>query len=257
MNEQDEALLTKRQLMYLKANPGTTLAEAGESEASEQPKSLVGFDGWLMFLGISLVALGPLITVITTVSELSLNPDLFDSYRGRMAIAFGWFHTAIYCLISIFSGRRIFKHLVPITIPIVISCIWLMGPVLTVLGLIVEAAIFDGHITSADAAGSLGRPLVYCTVWTMYLLTSKRVKNTYRNDSTSRSWSEKLNRSSRKFIFFSLCWVVLSFSYYTFVSPPDPHADNTPNMWAIMFLPPLFIRAGTWCYRKFVGTSSE
>jgi Protein of unknown function (DUF2569) len=260
MTDKDEPLLTPLQRAYLEANPEASLTESAKEEATSQPRKLAGVEGWLYFFGISLFALGPLLTVVMTAAEFSnlkvLYPDAVGSSQWNSAVAAGWIATGIYCAISMFAGWRIFKRLVPSTIPIVIACIWFMGPGLGVIGLMVAQDISGGANTAADAGAAFGRPLVYCIIWTIYLLRSKRVKNTYRGVSIAAPWSERLNRPARQVIFFSLCWVVLSFSYFTFVSPPDTYADDAPNMWAIILLPPLVIGAGAWVYRKFVGSST-
>lgn len=261
MSEDNEPLLTPLQRAYLEANPEATLTKSAGAEATDQPRELAGVEGWLYFFGISLFALGPLITVVMAAAELSKLEDIYPrsvgSSQWNSTIVAVWTATAIYCAISIFAGWRIFMRRVPATIPIVIACIWLMGPGLAVVVMMVAQDISGGGVTATDVGSYFGRPLVYCTIWTAYLLRSERVKNTYRGHNDYVPLVKKLNRSTRKFIFFSVCWIVLSFSYFTFVSPPDSFADNTPNMWAIILLPPLFVGAGAWCYRKFVGGAKQ
>lgn len=261
MAHKGDQLLTPLQRAYLEANPEASLAEGPEAGASDQPQELAGVEGWLYFFGISLIALGPLLTIATTVLEFSdlkaLYPDAVGSPRWDAAVTADWIGTAMYCAISMFAGWRIFKRLVPSTIPIVIACIWLMGPGLGVVGLMVVQDISGDASTAANAGAELGRPIVYCFIWTIYLLRSKRVKNTYRRQSAHVRWSDRLSRTTRQFIFFSVCWIVLTFSYFTFISPPDPYAGDAPNAWAIILLPPLLVATGSWAYRKFVGGSSE
>lgn len=259
MTDKDEPLLTPLQRAYLEANPEASLTESAKVEATDQPRKLVGVEGWLYFFGISLFALGPLLTVAITASELSnlkaLYPEAVGSSQWNSAVAAGWTATGIYCAISVFTGWRIFKRIMPSTIPIVVACIWLMGPGLGIISLMV-AQDSGGANIAADAGAGLGRPLVYCVIWTIYLLRSKRVKNTYWSEVAPVKSSDRFNRPARQFIFFAVCWIVLAFSYFTFISPPTPYNDDAPNMWAIVLLPPVFVGVGAWAYRKFVGSST-
>lgn len=261
MSEDNKPLLTPLQRAYLERNPEASLIETEKPDGTDRKPEPIGVQGWLSFFGVSLIALGPLITIATTAAEFaslgSQYPSAVGSSQWNTAVAAGWSATVIYCAISIFAGWRIFNRLVPTTIPIVIACIWLMGPVLAIVSLIVVQDVSGGDVTNADAGSALGRPLVYCTIWTIYLLRSKRVKNTYRGQIKDAGWLEWLNRSARQFIFFSACWIVVSFSYFTFVSPPDPYANDAPNSWAIILLPPLLVGAGIWAYRKFVGSAPK
>lgn len=261
MSEDRESFLTPLQRVYLERNPDASLSDDGRAQASDEPPTLVGVEGWLFFLAISLVALGPLVTVAQTTLEFSnlerLYPDTGGTTRWNAAFIAGWVATVAYCAISIFAGWCLFRRHVPSTVWIVIACIWLMGPALAVIGLLVAQDVSGSGATGANAGASLGRPLVYSTIWTIYLLRSKRVRNTFRDASSRQTLRERMTRPVRQFIFFSACWVVLAFAYFNFVSPPDPYADDGPNTWAITLLPPLLVGVGAWAYRKFVGSTSE
>ena len=245
--------LTTRERALFDANP--------DSELITTPSKLTGVAGWLGLLAISLVALGPLLTVAFTASEIgSLKaqfPGVVGSPHWNTAVAVSWAATLAYCSLSVFAGYRLFKHHVRSTVPIVIACLWILwifGPG----SLIAVQYMSGGNTVAADIGADFGRAFISCFGWTLYLLFSKRVKNTYKT-SEAASLGERLrglDRAKRQYIFFSVCWLVLSLIYFTFLSPPDPYADELgPNMWAIILLPPILLGIGAWAYERFVGSS--
>ena len=262
MTNEPEELLTPRQKAYLEANPEAHLTNSAKTELHEAPAKYVGMGGWLQFLAISLVALGPIITVATTVSDYTeltaLYPNLVGSPAWESALQIDVLSTTGYCMISMFAGWCLFKRSVPSTVPIVITCIWVAGPGLAILSLMAFQDMSGGNATAASAGAGFGRPFVYSIIWTTYLLRSRRVKNTYYGSVRMplKERLEGLDRKKRKIIFFSLCWMIIATLFYTFIAPPDAYAEKPgPSMWAVIFLPPILLVIGIWAYRKFVGDS--
>ena len=170
----DEKLLTPREREFLDNNPSGSYVEP-PSNPTASPE-LVGVGGWLAFLVVSLSFIGPLVTLGRTATDIAeverSNPGVSASSEWSSMVAMAWIYTAIYCIISIFAGYRLYNHHVPKTVQIVIACLWIAGPGLTIIGLILigsdQAAITD-LVRSSITAG----------IWSAYLLISKRVKNTY------------------------------------------------------------------------------
>ena len=256
--DDSEPLLTPREREFLASNPHVAIADP-PADPSVKP-ARVGVGGWLGFLAISLVVLGPLVTVAMTAAEISnlksLNPDAAATPQWSNAVAVSWATVIAYSAISIFAGYRLFKHHVWRTVPIVIACMWIAGPGVGILSLMAMDDMSGGNVTAGDVGAGLGKSIVSCFGWTLYLLLSRRVKNTYKSsdrEPLGKRWMS-LDRSRRQYVFFALCWIILSFLYYTFVAPPDPYSDDAgPNMWAVILLPPVLLGIGTWAYNKFVG----
>lgn len=264
MTEENEPLLTPLQKAYLDANPDVSLAEDAPETSSEK-KPLKGVGGWLSFLVVSLFALGPIFGFILNFGEIARTedqfPDLIGSDLWGRLKAVMWTFFAVQVAISVYAAHRLNNRLVPASVPIAIFCLWLSGPILNFLAaLVVGNMNGESIVGSNEVATGIFRSGLTATIWTAYLLLSRRVKNTYRGVNYERvsiaaRW-RKLDRKRRQFVFFAFCWVVLTFLYYSFVSPPDSYADEQgPNMWAIIFLPPMVLGIGWWAYNKFVGSN--
>ena len=175
MSDEGEQLLTPRERQALALNPSAAIVQP-QIDPAARP-DLVGVGGWLGFLAISLTFLGPLFTLGSTASELSMLarefPNAVGSSEMQTAITASWAIATSYCVISIFAGYRLFKHHVPSTVPIVICCLWVAGPL---LGLVVLAMSDGDSQVSVDVV----RSIIGVGIWTAYLLRSKRVTNTYR-----------------------------------------------------------------------------
>jgi hypothetical protein len=234
---------------------------ANESAQAKAPLDEIG--GWLWFLIASLIALGPILTVVTTALELSnaetLYPTITGSSLWQTAQIIAWCSVAVYCLISIYAGVRLLRKHVPSSVAIAILCLWLAGPLLSLAGLYALAEA-GGEPNAADVGAAVGRPLVWATLWTLYLIFSKRVRQTYYGGSSIRSavvlsW-KGLGRRPRQLMFFSICWVVVFVLYFQVIAPPDPYPqpEEVRRMWAIILLPPVLTWLGSIGYARFVGS---
>ena len=265
MNDEPEPLLTQRERDFLARNPGGSLSKSATDAASKpelrSKPELKGVSGWLAFLVISFVALGPLITLFMTALEVSQVRSQYPTAIGtelwNKVEALTWFAALSYCAISIFAGYRLIKHHVRSTVPIVILCMWISGPGISFIILMIFQELSAGKFASSEAGADIGRSLISCIGWTLYLLLSKRVNNTYYSSARiplRKRWTD-LDRTNRQFFFFSGCWIILTFIYFNVVSPPDSYDDAEPNMWVVIFLPPFLIGLGAWAYQVLVGSS--
>lgn len=164
--DDNEPLLTPLQREYLARNPEVSLVDQS-ADVSGAPISGVG--GWLLFLTISLLAFGPLLNAVRLADELEIAQagQPLTKHSSSVVLA-AWGYFAFYAVLSVFAGYRLSKFFNPATIPIVITCIWL--PI--ILGF--SVTIFSGSVD-----GSIFRSILWASIWTAYLLRSKRVKNTY------------------------------------------------------------------------------
>jgi hypothetical protein len=238
------------------ASPATPSQDKG------YPAQFDGVAGWLGFLVASLIVLGPILSIVTTALELSnteqLNPWVQYNPLWKTALFIAWGSVAAYSLVSIYAGIRLLRKHVPSSVVIAILCLWVAGPLLTWAGLI---ALSDAgaETNAADAGAALGRPIIWATFWTLYLIFSKRVRVTYlggkRLKSAFRGNWRNITRRTRQFVFFGVSWVVLAFLYFQVVAPLDlyPERGEVQRMWAIILLPPLLLWLGAWAYARVVG----
>lgn len=146
-----------------------------------------GVQGWLAFLIVALMILGPLMglgnlsgefkTMVEQYPELAANPQ-WQRYE-RVT----WYVYIITALISFSAGYRLWKIHVPESVHFAIVALWLAGPVGNLMYGLSAAYVFDENIFQSGASellsGLIGSALA-AGVWTAYLLRSVRVKNTYR-----------------------------------------------------------------------------
>ncbi|MEI6258748.1 MAG: DUF2569 family protein [Deltaproteobacteria bacterium] len=147
-------------------------------------KKLVGVHGWLLFLVVSMMVLGPLMGVGNIASDFFTverqNPSLASSdvwrtfttaimwvFAGFSAISFygGWGLTQVNSQSAVMRAKVI---------------LWITGPVSSlVLWLMVPFLVFDNYAVDAQFVRSFISTLVSASIWTLYLSKSKRVHNTY------------------------------------------------------------------------------
>jgi hypothetical protein len=166
MAEDKEPLLTPLQREYLARNPEASLVD----QSTNMPGAPIrGVGGWLGLLTASLLVLGPLLNAGLIANELEIYQagQPLSEHPSSVALMV-WAYFAFYAILSVFAGYRLSKHFNPATIPIVLTCIWL--PIVLECGLMFVSV-------SPDAA--IFRSILWASIWTAYLLRSKRVKNTY------------------------------------------------------------------------------
>ncbi len=141
-----------------------------------------GVGGWLAFFLVTLGVITPGFIIVTTLqpySDSSLSVVLGSTYSTLMTtdlvmsglmVALCWF--AVWRFLKVFNWT---------TVKIGIGTLW----TLVVLNLIVTPLVVSsvtglsfGLILQAGGATMI-RPIIYATIWTRYLLMSKRVRATY------------------------------------------------------------------------------
>lgn len=171
MNDHGNSNLTPREKSFLESNPTASLVDQ-KNELNSSPE-LKGVAGWLQFLVISLIFLGPFFNFLIVLNILYFSPESSENRISTTEVIlyniFSWGFFVVYSAISISAGMLLRNRLKKSTIPIVIGLIWLVGPVLSIG---VAASLGDFDVSEA-------RTVVSSILWTAYLLCSKRVKNTY------------------------------------------------------------------------------
>ena len=150
-----------------------------------QKPELYGVGGWLLFFWISLVFISPLYMVVSlhgyiTSQEMSI-PGLETIPLWGHIKGYNWISLICSILLLWFAGNRLVRRLEWKSVRLTILVIWLTGPVSVIIMAIYFYLMFpsffrmavDGFFT--DFIESFSYPII----WTLYLLKSERVRNTY------------------------------------------------------------------------------
>lgn len=148
---------------------------------------LRGVAGWLGFLCLTFLFLSPTITSVVTWTELH-DAELADPRLAELAIwrtfkLYTWSLFAVATGLSVFTGWRLYTVHRPSSVRLTMAMLWALGPGLMLLdsaiaGLALGIPLEIDSATKFDIIGGT----VGATLWTAYLLLSRRVKNTYYAD---------------------------------------------------------------------------
>ena len=148
--------------------------------ASVHPASATGaptgFGGWLLLLCLWLGLVSPiwgiaLLWMLTGRMD-SVNPNEAELFRASGMATFVWSVTAVRETLRIGAAALLYFRRRPSTVWIVTALIWLSGPVL----IPASAAI---HWPAEISSAGLGRSALVALAASLYLLLSRRVRNTY------------------------------------------------------------------------------
>lgn len=147
---------------------------------------LRGVKGWLLTFVIILAVISPLAVIGLTIRDLYGDPLIQTAYGDLWSSveSFEWAHSIVTILASWFVAWRLVAVHNWLSVKIAIAGIWLIavGGVLTELfGVSLITGVAFGDLFGASASPGLFRPLIFCAIWTAYLLKSERVANTYRD----------------------------------------------------------------------------
>jgi hypothetical protein len=153
-----------------------------------------GVGGWLAFFLVTLGIIGPLVFLATGYAALS-DPAMPIAYGSvwptlltaeiiliAVILALNWF--VVWRFLRVFNWT---------SVRIGIAALWILAP-LSVFGeaLLVSwiARIDFALLLEMSSSAEQFRPFVYATVWTLYLLLSKRVRNTYSGTADEEVMTE-------------------------------------------------------------------
>lgn len=169
---------------------------------------LYGVRGWLRFLVIVLMVLGPLYGIAQTLGEFSraeaANPALQNTAFWANYKTAVWVLMLVSVSVSIFAGRKLNKVFRWDSVQFAIKALWFIGPGMVLMDWAVAATTFGsaaGALFSSQAIGSYVGSLVGSTIgatlWTAYLLRSRRVRNTYPRPYLGENPVARADRSER------------------------------------------------------------
>lgn len=147
---------------------------------------LKGVGGWLKLLIVGLCILGPLVSCGQHAGEIAkaeaANPSLTSLDAWQSFVTYSNWALLFSLAITFSAGYRLWKIHTPQSVRFAILAMWIAAPV-SALFQIVAAHFSIGTAALSSAGGEIAvgviRGWIVALVWTLYLLMSKRVKNTY------------------------------------------------------------------------------
>lgn len=243
-----------------------------------------GVGGFLALLVAGLIFLGPLLGSMMTYAEISRTeesfPQLIDDARWTKMNVIVWTFQLLQIALTVSAGLLLLNRFRPSSVRFTIFVLWFGGAGLTLI-----AVYFISQVTGSEASAngaeigrSLGQGIFNATLWTAYLLFSKRVKATYyvsdeleagvaaatptQRLSMAERW-RALPLQTRKSVFFSLCWIAFILVWASFFDNDttdffqDGWDIDWGKVWTWALLPPAVYFALRWTYAKFVIADSD
>jgi hypothetical protein len=140
-----------------------------------------GIGGWLAFLIVWMVVLRPLagIILLNQLKAASLeNPAILENSNWLVNTSSFWIIFLIVAALSVYAGLRLWHEHSRAAVKMAIIALWIYSPV-AAADLLIARAYLEGAVTWANVATTAASNLAIATVWTLYLLRSRRVRNTY------------------------------------------------------------------------------
>ncbi|NJM49777.1 MAG: hypothetical protein HC843_01870 [Sphingomonadales bacterium] len=138
----------------------------------ERGTELRGVKGWLLFLVLVLILIGPLLGALGVHSELEAvlagqqalegTEEWFD-IQGAAWVAWG-----LGAILSVIAGLLLLIARKPWAVTAVITLLWLMGPILSIFIVWDSGLEFDGSVSVA-----IVKTTASASLWTLYLMISK------------------------------------------------------------------------------------
>lgn len=149
--------------------------------------NLRGVAGWLLLLVVGLLVLSPLTSLSAMSKDIGMTERLYPALQQNQKWAdFVNIYQSLVvtgCVISVASGMALIFRQIPSTVVLVRIALWVIGPIFNIaINWVLPALIFDTSMTGDEAGRAvalLTGSVFWCTVWTIYLTRSRRVKITY------------------------------------------------------------------------------
>ena len=144
-----------------------------------------GVGGWLVLLIITLIIIRPATAWWTIYTDF----NFFEANYPALSRHVGWVKYKMSCWIiwvfsaacTIFGGYRLYKIHVRHSVVYAIISMWIAEPICIVLiGCTAIIAIGTNGPVLQELVIFFIKSIIFCSIWTAYLLRSKRAKNTYR-----------------------------------------------------------------------------
>jgi hypothetical protein len=141
----------------------------------------VGIGGWLALLIAWMVVFRPVagVYMLSTLQARSLaNPIILENSTWLFNMSTFWIIFLIVAALSIYGGLRLWRDRSPAAVRTAIIILWIYSP-LAAVDLLIAGAFLEGRLRWPNAMITIGINLAIAAVWTVYLMRSRRVRNTY------------------------------------------------------------------------------
>jgi hypothetical protein len=151
---------------------------------ADDDRELTGVGGWLAFLVAVLGIIRPITAVISTYMNLYGDPNVALAYGTAWPtiLLFEWLLNGAMIAACWYLAWRLLFRPVPRTVPITIAGLWIVSVAYQLIDL--TGVTWISGAPMVLLVPFMIRPLIqgiiFSTIWTLYLLKSERVANTYR-----------------------------------------------------------------------------
>lgn len=148
---------------------------------------LQGVGGWLGFLVFVLGILSParmLFQTIANIRETAIMGQVLGP-NASIYIQFSWALVAASAAGSVFLAYRLLAVHRWSSVRIVLIGLWCLASIPTLIDALVGSILFPEFVGAivSEALWSAAKSSISATIWTAYLMKSKRVANTYIKDN--------------------------------------------------------------------------
>lgn len=158
-------------------------------------EELKGVGGWLAWLVFGLIFVTPLLVFTNVHKDISQTEISYPAVIGTQLWAnykmAQWSVGTLQAAISVFAAIGLWFYHVPRSVSVAKISLWVAGPVIAIVANIIVPRLTSGAPLSdeyiAQAVGVVLSSSVSAIVWTLYLMRSRRVANTYGLPVTIRS----------------------------------------------------------------------
>ena len=140
-----------------------------------------GIGGWLALLIVWMVFFRPVagVYMLSMLQAHSLaDPTALESNGWLVDTSTFWIIFLIVAALSIYGGLRLWRDRSPAAVRTAIIVLWIYSPIAAV-DLLIARAFLEGRVPWPNAALTIAINLAIAAVWTVYLMRSQRVRNTY------------------------------------------------------------------------------
>ena len=141
----------------------------------------VGIGGWLALLVVWMVAFRPVagVYMLSMLQAHSIaDPTSLENSTWLINTSTFWIVFLVVAALSIYGGLRLWRDRSPAAVRTAIVVLWIYSPIAAV-DLLIAQVFLEGHVSWPDAALTIATNLAIAALWTVYLMRSRRVRNTY------------------------------------------------------------------------------
>lgn len=152
----------------------------------KKEKNLVGVQGWLAFLVIILMVITPVSGFLGYYLEIqslgSQDPLLASDPIWAPLQTYAWWSILLLSVLIFIAGYRLWQVHTKQSVRFAIFVFWVIGPLellATALSLKFVLGVVPLDLIAEEFPSVMMQYYIFAAIWTLYLLLSRRVNNTY------------------------------------------------------------------------------